>query len=168
MADLVHFCESLDFADFVFGSLHTKENCQALRKRVGEKNMVSDAISDFIIRIKNGYLARHKTVSAPYGKRLLELGKILAREKFIEEVKQEKQDGKQQLLVTLSYPKRKPALLGILRVSKPGLRVYVRRSRIPRVLGGLGAVILSTPQGLMTGKEAIKKNLGGEVVCKVW
>lgn len=130
--------------------------------------MVSDSIGDFIIRIKNGYRARHKTVLAPYGKRLLELGKLLAKEKYIDDIKVEKQDGKQVLVATLSYPKRKPALTDLKRISKPGLRVYVRHSKIPLVFSGIGMVVLSTPKGLMTGKEARKASLGGEILCKVW
>lgn|SRR3989344_4488956 len=130
--------------------------------------MVGDSIGDFIIRIKNGYRARHKTVLAPYGKRLFELGKLLAKEKYIDDIKVEKQDGKQVLVATLSYPKRKPALTDLKRISKPGLRVYVRHGKIPLVFSGIGIVVLSTSKGLMTGKEARKASLGGEMLCKVW
>lgn len=130
--------------------------------------MKNDSISDFLARIKNAYLARHKTVEAPYAKVLEKLGKILAKEGFIAEVKQVKQDSRKMLVMTLSYPKRKPGMANIERISKPGLRVYVRKGNIPYVFGGLGIVVLSTPQGLMTGREAKKKSLGGEVICKVW
>lgn len=130
--------------------------------------MVNDSIGDFLIRVKNGYGARHKTVSAPYGKQLLELGKLLAKQQFIEDIKVERHKEKQKLVVTLSYPKRRPALTNVERISKPGLRIYVGYSKIPLVFGGIGMVVLSTPKGLMTGKEAVKKHLGGELLCKVW
>jgi len=121
-----------------------------------------------LIRIKNGYLARHKTVETPYGKVLLEIGKILKIKRFIEDIKVQTAKEKKAIVVTLAYPNRKAALVDLKRVSKPGLRVYVGKKRIPRVLGGFGTVILSTPQGIMTGGQAAKKNVGGEVLCKIW
>lgn len=130
--------------------------------------MKNDSTSDFLARIKNAYGARHKTLEAPYAKILLEIGKILAREKFISDIKSATKDGKKTLVVTLSYPQRKPALTNLRRVSKPGLRVYVSKKNIPWVYGGLGVVILSTPKGILTGKEAKKQDVGGELVCKVW
>jgi len=72
------------------------------------------------------------------------------------------------LILTLKYKDKKPVLTNIKRISKPGVRIYVKKEKIPRVLGGLGTVILSTPKGLMTGKEARKKGLGGEVICEIW
>lgn len=130
--------------------------------------MKNDAISDFLARIKNAYLARHKTVEVNYTNILLAISKILQKEKFIDEVKTVTKEGRKLLVITLSYPHRKPALTDLKRISKPGLRVYVTRDNIPMVYGGLGLVIVSTPQGVLTGKEARKKNVGGELVCKVW
>ncbi|MBI2036613.1 30S ribosomal protein S8 [Candidatus Microgenomates bacterium] len=124
-------------------------------------------IGDFLIRIKNGYLARHKTVETPYGKVLWEIGKILKKRGFIEEVKVST-PVKKTIIITLAYPRRKAALTNLKLVSKPGLRVYVGKNRIPRVFGGFGIVIVSTSKGIMTKEEAIKNNLGGEVLCKVW
>ena len=132
------------------------------------KNNTNDSVSDFLIRIKNGYLDRHKSIRAPYAKILAEISKILEKEKFIKESKAVTEEGRKVLLVTLTYPNRKPAITDITRVSKPGLRVYVPKKNIPRVYGGLGVAILSTPQGIMTGRDAAKKNVGGEVICKVW
>lgn len=130
--------------------------------------MKNDTISDFLVRIKNAYLARHKTVEVRFTKILFAIGKILAKEGFIEDVKLKTDKEKKILIATLAYPNRKPALTHIERISKPGLRVYTRRSQIPRFFGGLGIVILSTPKGLMNAKEAKKKGFGGEVICKVW
>lgn len=128
--------------------------------------MKNDTISDFLATVKNAYMARHKTVEVSHAKILLEMGKILKSEGFIAEVKSV--DDKKKILLELLYTNRKPALTDIKRVSKPGLRVYVSKQRIPYVYGGLGIAILSTPKGVMTGKEAKKQNIGGEVLCKVW
>ena len=130
--------------------------------------MKNDTISDFLARIKNAYLARHKTVEVHFAKTLFAIGKILAKEKFIAQIKPKTEGGKQMLVITLHYPNRKPALTHIERISKPGLRIYVRRNQISRFFGGLGIIIVSTPKGLMDGREARKKGFGGEVLCKVW
>lgn len=130
--------------------------------------MKNDTISDFLIRIKNAYLARHKTVETQYAKILEKLARILVQEKFIEGVRVKTENGNKKLFVNLAYRNRRPALEGIARVSKPGLRMYTRRSKIPKVYGGFGIVILSTPKGLMTGRDAMKQNVGGEMICKVW
>jgi len=129
--------------------------------------MVSDSIADLLIRIKNGYLARKKSVLVPYFKLGEKLLKILTKEGFIGEFKIESSSGK-NLLINLKYDKKIPLLTDVTRVSKPGLRIYVSKGRIPRVLGGIGIVIISTPKGLMTGREAKKQGLGGELLCKVW
>ena len=130
--------------------------------------MSSDSVSNFLTGIKNGYLARHRTVELSYAKILLEIGKILKKEGLIEDTELVSQKGKKTIVVTLAYPKRKPALTDVKRVSKPGLRVYVPKKHIPMIYGGLGLVIMSTSKGIMTGKEAAHKNLGGEVLCKIW
>lgn len=137
--------------------------------------MSNDNISDFLARIKNAYLARHKTVEVPFAKTLLAIGKIFEKERYIEEIKPKAEKGlpagrqdKKILVVVLSYPHRKPAITGIQRISKPGLRVYVRKNKLTGFFGGLGIIILSTPKGIMNGREARKKELGGEVICKVW
>jgi len=130
--------------------------------------MKNDTISDFLARLKNAYLARHKRVEVPFTKMLGEISEILLQENFVKEVKNTTQDGHKMLVITLAYPNRKPAIEDIKRVSKPGLRVYVSKKHIPRVYGGLGIAILSTPQGVMGSKEAVKKQIGGEVICKVW
>lgn len=168
-----HICADSEFAAFVLENWPRKANCREWRKRAGKTMLkkavyTSDTIGDFLIRIKNGYLARHKTVETPYGKVLLEIGKILKIKGFIEDIKVQTAKEKKTIVITLAYPRRKAALTDLKRVSKPGLRIYVRKSRIPRVFGGFGTVILSTPQGIMTGGQAAKKNVGGEVLCKIW
>lgn len=159
----------MDSVGFVFENAHTKENYQECSRQAGSKHMKNDSISDFLARIKNAYLARHKTLEVSYAKTLDKLGKILEKEGFISQISISKQsDGKKLLTVALAYPKRKPAVTNLERVSKPGLRVYVRKGKTPFVYGGEGIVVISTSKGLMTGKEAVKKNLGGEVICKIW
>jgi len=139
--------------------------------------MINDPIADFLIRIKNGYLAKKTEVSVPYSKIKENLGKILVEEGYLEKLKipacpagrrNPKSEIRKNLVLTLKYEKKKPALTDVQRVSKPGLRIYVDKTKIPKVLGGLGITIISTPKGLMTDKEARKKGLGGEVICKVW
>lgn len=129
---------------------------------------MGDTIGNFLSQINNAYLARRKSVEVWHGKVIEEIAKILKKGNFVDDVKVKTNQGKKVLLVSLSYPKRKPALSGIRRISKPGLRVYVRAGRIPQVLGGIGVVIISTAKGIMTGKEARKLGLGGEVFCEVW
>lgn len=132
--------------------------------------MLSDPIADFLARIKNGYLSKKKEIFVPYSKIKENLAKILVEEGYLtnskkQEAKSKKQD---ELVLTLKYEGKKQALTDIQRVSKPGLRIYVGKTKIPKVLGGLGIAIVSTSKGLMTDKEARKKWLGGEVICKVW
>ncbi|MBI5465606.1 30S ribosomal protein S8 [Candidatus Gottesmanbacteria bacterium] len=141
--------------------------------------MLSDPIADFLSRIKNGYLAKKKEITVPFSKIKENLAKILVEEGYLsngkwqsaqKRVPAESANGKskKELVLTLKYEKKKPALTDIKRVSKPGLRIYVDKTKIPKVLGGLGITIVSTPKGLMTDKEARKKGLGGEIICKVW
>ena len=132
--------------------------------------MISDPIADFLIRIKNGYLAKKREVTVPYSKLKENLAKILVEEGYLKELKTQNSKLKTQkeLLLTLKYEKKKPALTDVQRVSKPGLRIHAGKTKIPKVLGGLGATIISTPQGLMVDREARKKGLGGELICKVW
>ncbi len=126
--------------------------------------MHSDPIADFVIRIKNGYMAHRKSVSAPYSKIKEEVGKILVREGFIAEMKHEGNI----LTAQLQYEEKMGAMKGVSRVSKPGLRVYSNKKKLPYVLQGYGIAIISTPEGLLTDREARKKGLGGEVMLKVW
>lgn len=129
-----------------------------------------------LIRIKNGYLASQKAVEIPYSKIREELANILLKEGYLAKVETKKTksgSGKKAVEIKilnaiLKYEGRKSSLGGIKIISKPSRRVYVKKDKIYDVLGGRGLLILSTPKGLMTGKEARKKGLGGEVVGKIW
>lgn len=124
-----------------------------------------------LIRIKNAYLARGKIVELPYFSLGEKLAKILAREGFLAKVEVEKPKEKKHkiLNIELAYNKnKKPAMAGIKLISKPGIRVYLKAKKLKELSRGLGISIISTSLGLVTDKEARKKNLGGEVICKVW
>ena len=130
---------------------------------------MTDPIADFLTRIRNGYLARKKVIQVPYSKIKGGLAQILVKENFLKSVEIEgEKPQEKKLILSLKYPGKEPALRGIERLSKPGLRLYARVDKIPRIQWGRGVVILSTPKGLMTDKEARKKKLGGELICQVW
>jgi small subunit ribosomal protein S8 len=130
---------------------------------------VSDPIADMLTRIRNASRARHTEVVVPASRTKREIARILLEEGFIADVKEEREGVHQVLRVTLKYVDGKaPVVSGLKRISKPGLRVYARKTEIPRVLGGLGIVIVSTSQGIMTGAQAHKAQLGGEVLAYVW
>ena len=132
---------------------------------------MSDPVADMLTRIRNASSSRHDAVLIPASKMKVAIAKVLKDEGFIRDFAVVEEDGKPQpnLKVELSYGGRKqPVLTGLQRVSKPGLRVYVQRREIPRVYGGLGIAILSTPKGIMTGQEARRQEVGGEVLCYVW
>ena len=130
---------------------------------------VTDPIADMLTRIRNASAARHRDLTLPSSRVKREIARILTEEGFIDGFSTS-QDGVQELLlVQLKYVEgRTPVVSGLKRISKPGLRVYARKTEIPRVLGGLGMAILSTSHGIMTGSQARKLNLGGEVLCYVW
>jgi small subunit ribosomal protein S8 len=129
----------------------------------------SDPIADMLTRIRNASAARHLDVSLPSSKVKREIARILAEEGFIEGFETAEGGVQPTLTMQLRYVEGKtPVVSGLKRISKPGLRVYARKTEIPRVLGGLGLAILSTSRGIMTGPQARKLNLGGEVLCYVW
>jgi small subunit ribosomal protein S8 len=129
----------------------------------------TDPIADMLTRIRNASLARHRELTLPSSRIKREIARIHVEEGFIDAF-DTSQDGIQEMLtLRLKYVEgRTPVVSGLKRISKPGLRVYARKTEIPRVLGGLGTAILSTSQGIMTGSQARKLNLGGEVLCYVW
>ncbi len=130
---------------------------------------VTDPIADMLTRIRNASLARHREVTVPSSKVKREIARILAEEGFIDGFRTSSDGVQEYLELGLKYIEgRSPVVAGLKRISKPGLRVYARKTEIPRVLGGLGIVILSTSRGIMTGQQARKQNLGGEVLCYVW
>jgi len=133
--------------------------------------VVTDPVADFLIRIKNGYLARKKMVVIPWSKIKENLATLLVKEGYLKDSKiKRSKDSKIQILeVELKYEDKKPALIGVRRISKPGVRIYAKTKNIPLIRRGQGGLtILSTSQGLMTHEEAKKKNQGGEIICQIW
>jgi small subunit ribosomal protein S8 len=131
--------------------------------------MVTDPIADMITRIRNALIAGHEAVQVPASKMKIAMAKVLKKEGFIKDFEVVPEGVKRIIRIDLAYSgKKEPSITGLRRVSKPGLRVYVQKREIPRVYGGLGIAILSTPQGVMTGQEAWRRQVGGEVLCYVW
>lgn len=129
----------------------------------------TDPVADFLTRIRNGIKARHQKIDVPASKLKLEIARILKEEGFVANYKSTEEDGKKVIRVYLKYaPDNSAAISSVVRVSRPGCRVYVGSSEIPRILGGLGINILTTPKGVMTGKQARKEGVGGEVLCEVY
>jgi len=131
---------------------------------------VTDPIADMLTRIRNANMARFNKVDIPLSKVKLEIAKILKQEGYIKNFKVLNEEGNKGVLrVYLKYDAQNRGIItGIKRVSKPSLRVYVKSKKIPRVLNGYGINIISTPKGIMTDREAIKLNVGGELICSVW
>ena len=131
--------------------------------------VVTDTIADMLTRIRNANSMGYEEVTVPASKLKVELARILKEEGFIKEYKVESVGVEKNILLTLKYGKKKEKVItGLKRISKPGLRVYVRSDEVPKVLNGLGIAIISTSKGIMTDKEARKQNLGGEVLAYVW
>jgi small subunit ribosomal protein S8 len=131
--------------------------------------MTSDPIADMLTRIRNSMIARHEKVEIPASKLKAELARILKEEGYIQDFKKI-EEGPQGILRLFL---RKPSdgsrvIMGIERVSKPGRRIYVNKDQIPRVQGGLGINILSTSRGIMTGRQAMREGVGGEILANVW
>jgi small subunit ribosomal protein S8 len=129
---------------------------------------MSDPIADMLTRIRNGSRARHQEILLPASRTKLAIANILKEEGFIEDVEEVRDGSHSHLRIRLKYVGKVPVVSGLKRVSKPGLRVYAAKTEIPRVLGGLGVVIVSTSQGIMTGARARRAQLGGEVLAYVW
>ena len=132
---------------------------------------MTDPIADMLTRIRNGIQSRHDRVEMPSSKLKVEVAKILKSEGFISNYKVVQEDGKPQasLRVYLKYSEDgEPVIHGIERISRPGRRVYRNKQEIPRVLGGLGLAIVSTSKGVLSGQEAARQGVGGEVLCQVW
>jgi ribosomal protein S8 len=131
--------------------------------------VVTDTIADMLTRIRNANQMHYKEVSIPASNTKKEIAKILKDEGFIENYKIENDNVQGTIVVTLKYTDKKERVItGLKRISKPGLRVYVKGEEVPKVLNGLGIAIISTSEGIMTDKEARKKNIGGEVLAYIW
>ena len=131
--------------------------------------MMTDPIADMLTRIRNGAKARKRRVDIPLSKMKLAIAELLLREGYIRSVKSVDEGPQGTLRVYLKYQEdRTPAFEGIQRISKPGLRKYVPKDRIPKVLGGYGTTVISTSRGILTGHEARIAGVGGELLCKIW
>jgi len=130
---------------------------------------ISDPIADMLTRVRNASRARHTEVVVPASRTKREIARILKEEGFIADVREEQAGPSQMLRIELKYVDGKvPVVSGLKRISKPGLRVYAQKTDIPRVLGGLGIVIVSTSKGIMTGSQAKQAQLGGEILAYIW
>src|SRR6056300_1394763 len=131
--------------------------------------MNTDPISDYLTRIRNANSAGHRVVSIPASKLKLEITKILFDQGYILSYKEEKDSVQGSIKIALKYDRltKEPVINKLQRISTPGLRKYVSSNEVPRVLNGLGIAIVSTSHGVMTGKQAKKENVGGEVICYV-
>ena len=136
--------------------------------------MMTDPISDMLTRIRNAQAVKKQEIILPMSNLKFELAKILEKDGWVikTEVVKDEADTKnnfKDLKITLKYKKSgRPAISSIKRISKPGLRIYVGKDKLPRVLNNMGIAVLSTPQGLMTNKEARKKGVGGEILCEIY
>jgi small subunit ribosomal protein S8 len=130
---------------------------------------MTDPVADMLTRIRNASIAFHDTTTMPSSKIKVNIARILAEQGYIEGWSLDDAEPQQNLTIRMKYgPNRERVISGLRRISKPGLRVYVKRDEIPRVLGGLGVAILSTNAGLMTDRDARKNGRGGEVLAYVW
>lgn len=131
--------------------------------------MYTDPISDYLTRIRNAQKAKKKSVEIPASKLKLKITEILNKQGFVGEFNVVETTNKQgSLVIKLKYNNTDPVILGLERVSRPGIRKYVQSDAIPKVLNGLGVAIVSTSKGLMTDKEARRQGVGGEVLCNIW
>ncbi|MEE9288740.1 MAG: 30S ribosomal protein S8 [Bacteroidota bacterium] len=130
--------------------------------------MMTDPVADYLTRVRNASQARHKKVDIPASKLKREVTKILRENRYITDYTDVTDDKQGILRIFLKYNEDQPAIYGLKRISKPGIRVYAGVDELPRVLNGLGIAIISTSRGLMTDKRARKERVGGEVLCYVW
>jgi len=131
--------------------------------------VITDPIADLLTRIRNANTANHQTVDIPASKMKKAVAQILADEGFITAIEELKDGPQGTLRIQLKYgPEKEKVITGLRRISRPGLRVYTTKTEIPRVLGGLGLVIMSTSKGIMSGKRAKREGYGGEVLAYVW
>ncbi|HZB24040.1 MAG TPA: 30S ribosomal protein S8 [Gaiellaceae bacterium] len=131
--------------------------------------MITDPIADMLTRIRNANKALHADTRMPTSKMKVEIAKLLKDEGYIKDYRVEKGESYDLLVVELKYGRsRERVLTDLKRISKPGRRVYARKDRLPRVLGGMGTAIMSTSTGLVTSRVAEQKGIGGEVICFVW
>ncbi len=130
---------------------------------------LTDPVADFLARIRNAIRARHQKLDVPASKLKAEIARILKEEGYIANYKAAEENGHNVIRVYLKYgANNEPAIRDLSRISRPGCRVYIGRDEIKRVQGGLGISILTTPKGVMTGRQARREGVGGEFLCEVW
>jgi len=129
---------------------------------------VTDPIADLLARVRNGAHAQKQEMFVPYSKIKTEVVRILKEEGYITDYSIDTQGADPRIKITNKFSNRSSAITGLRRVSRPGLRRYVGAQEIPRVLGGMGTSILSTPRGILSGRQAKKQNVGGELLAYVW
>ncbi len=131
--------------------------------------MLTDPIADMLTRVRNANLALHDTVEMPGSRLKADIARVLEEQGYIAGYETVTEDSRSTLLVKLKYDEdRRRVITGLSRVSKPGRRVYADKDSLPKVLGGMGVAIISTSQGLLTGHDARRRGVGGEVLCTVW
>lgn len=130
--------------------------------------VVNDPIADMLTRIRNAQVAGHENVSIPASNMKKSIAQILLSEGFVKNVELLDEGVQGSIKITLKYVEKRAVIVGLKRISRPGLRVYAKCDEIPKVLGGLGVAIISTPKGVMTDKEARKNAVGGEVLAYIW
>lgn len=131
--------------------------------------VTTDPIADMLTRIRNAMVAKHEKTSVPASKMKKAIAQILLEEGYIRGVDVKTEDNHENISLTLKYgANRTSVITGLKRISKPGLRIYAGKDELPRVLGGLGIAIISTPQGVMTEKKAREAGIGGEVLAYIW
>jgi small subunit ribosomal protein S8 len=131
--------------------------------------MLTDPIADMLTRIRNANRALHETAEMPTSQLKVEIARLLKEEGYIKDYRVAKGESFDTLIVELKFGRnRERVITGLKRVSKPGRRIYARKDRLPRVLGGMGTSILSTSRGVVTGRQAQELGVGGEVICFVW
>lgn len=130
---------------------------------------LTDPVADFLARIRNAIRARHQKLDVPASRLKTEIARILKEEGYIANYKTQEEEGKSILRVYLKYGAGSQAVIrDLARISRPGCRVYIGRDEIKRVQGGLGISIMTTPKGVMTGRQARREGVGGEILCEVW
>ncbi len=131
--------------------------------------LITDPIADMLTRIRNALVAKHETVDVPASNMKLAIAEILLNEGYIKSYTVSEEGVEKMMTIVLKYgPNRQRVITGLKRVSKPGLRVYARKDKLPKVLNGLGIAIISTSRGIMTDREARKEGVGGEVLAYIW
>lgn len=129
---------------------------------------LSDPIADYLSRIRNAIGAKHEKVDIPASRLKLEITKILKEEGFIQNFKVQEDNKQGMIRIFLKYAEGGPVITGMKQISKPGCRIYATKDQVPKVIGGLGVSIVSTPKGIMTGEACQRVGVGGEVLCEVW